>query len=387
MKRIISISLAVLILISCFVISAGAVVEFNYSIRIEGVNANLYYGEWTMSNNADKPIECTVAEALKNVNDADDCKIEVKGLEDGYVTEINGEKAGKFGGYDGWYYSVNGEAPSVGMADYKLKDGDSIVIYYGDYPCQIPVIDASKSGEGVLKVQSYDTDWSTGSPVSAWAPVSGATLYVGYNKYTTDSNGIVDLGSKSYSGKVPVQIDKKSAAGAPQVCRFASDYTLDINYTPANPEPEQKTQVSSFTDKSLYVGQSMKIIPVVKFAKGNTSFISDRKSIASVSSDGIVKAHKKGTATITVKNNGVSSKFKITVKNPKLNRKKISLKKGGSFKIKITGKNGKQTFKSSKKSVAKVSKSGKVTAKKKGKATITVKTNGSVKLTLKVTVK
>ena len=110
-------------------ISAGAVVELKYSIRIEGVNANLYYGEWTMSNNADKPIECTVAEALKNVNDADDCQIEVKGLEDGYVTEINGEKAEKFGGYDGWYYSVNGEAPSVGMADYKAQRPATVSLF------------------------------------------------------------------------------------------------------------------------------------------------------------------------------------------------------------------------------------------------------------------
>ena len=145
--------------------------------------------------------------------------------------------------------------------------------------------------------------------------------------------------------------------------------------------------MSAPADKTLYVGQTYKINAKIDNPVGNTSYISNRKSIASVNSKGKITARKKGTATITVKNNKVSKTFTVTVKNPKLNRKTVSLKKGQTFKIKITGKAGKQTYKSSKKSVAKVNSSGKITAKKKGKATVTVKTNGSVKLTVKVTVK
>ena len=92
---------------------------------------------------------------------------------------------------------------------------------------------------------------------------------------------------------------------------------------------------------------------------------------------------KKGTATITVTINGVSKKFKVTVNNPKLNKSKLNLKKGKTFKLKITSKAGTQKYTSNKKSVATVSKKGIITAKKKGKATITVKTNG-LKLKCKV---
>lgn len=56
----------------------------------------------------------------------------------------------------------------------------------------------------------------------------------------------------------------------------------------------------------------------------------------------------------------------------------IRLKKGKSIQLSsiLSGMSGKTTWKSSKKSVAKVSSKGKVTAKKRGKATITAKCNG-----------
>ena len=78
--------------------------------------------------------------------------------------------------------------------------------------------------------------------------------------------------------------------------------------------------------------------------------------------------------------------FKLTVNNPKLNKTSVTLKKGKSFTLKITGKVGSATFKSNNKKAAVVTKSGKITAKKSGKATITVKTNG-VTLKCKVKVK
>lgn len=47
-----------------------------------------------------------------------------------YVKDINDETAGSLGGGDGWMYTVNGQAPDVGMAAYELQDGDELQIYY-----------------------------------------------------------------------------------------------------------------------------------------------------------------------------------------------------------------------------------------------------------------
>ena len=137
--------------------------------------------------------------------------------------------------------------------------------------------------------------------------------------------------------------------------------------------------------KTIYVKGTAQINALVENSKGATTYKSSDKKVAKVSTKGKITALKKGMATITVTNNDVSKSFKITVKNPKLNKTKKTLKKGDTFKLKITGKVGKQTYTSNNKKVATVSKNGKITAKKKGNATITVKTNGmKLKCTIKV---
>lgn len=152
--------------------------------------------------------------------------------------------------------------------------------------------------------------------------------------------------------------------------------------------PEVKTKLTLFSySEKLYVGKKYKIDTNVEYAKGKTKFKSSDSKIASVSSGGTVKAKKKGTAYITVSNNGSSKKLKITVKNPKLNKTSKTLRVGKSFKIKITGKVGAAKFVSSNKKIAAVSKSGKVKAKKKGRAVITVVTNVKIKLKCKIKVK
>ena len=122
---------------------------------------------------------------------------------------------------------------------------------------------------------------------------------------------------------------------------------------------------------------------------------SSKKSVATVSSKGVVTAKKTGKTTITAKADGKSKKCTITVKKAPnkitLNAKKKTLKKGKKFQIKAKlPKNTasyKITYKTSNRKVATVSTSGKVTAKKKGKATITVTTFNKKKATLKITVK
>lgn len=61
--------------------------------------------------------------------------------------------------------------------------------------------------------------------------------------------------------------------------------------------------------KGKKVTIKVKAAPVSK-----VTFKSSNKKVATVSSKGVVKAKKKGTATITVKCNGITKKFKVTVK-------------------------------------------------------------------------
>ena len=47
-----------------------------------------------------------------------------------WFTSLYGIENGKYGGYDGWMYTVNNTVPDVGCADYTLKNGDKIKWYY-----------------------------------------------------------------------------------------------------------------------------------------------------------------------------------------------------------------------------------------------------------------
>lgn len=136
-------------------------------------------------------------------------------------------------------------------------------------------------------------------------------------------------------------------------------------------------------------------------ASGTTwkiTWTSSKKSVATVSSKGVVKAKKKGTAVITAKY-GKNKKLtcKVTVKQPvksiKLNKTSATLKKGSSLTLKAavapsSANNKAVTWSSSNKKVATVSSKGVVKAVGDGTATITVKAkDGSgKKATCKITV-
>ena len=162
----------------------------------------------------------------------------------------------------------------------------------------------------------------------------------------------------------------------------------------------------SLDKKKISIGKGGTYQLVAKVTPENATekdlvFTSSDKKIASVSSDGTVKAKKKGKCTVTVatKDGKYQATCKVTVTKAvkvtgvKLNKKSKTLGKGKSFKLKATLKPKKATIKdvswsSSNKKVAKVDADGNVTAVGKGTCTITVKTkDGSYEASCKITVK
>lgn len=149
------------------------------------------------------------------------------------------------------------------------------------------------------------------------------------------------------------------------------------------------------------VKQSFKVTSNMNIAKGDSvsKVTTSSSKIATVKGTTVKAGKKKGTATVTVTmKSGQKYSFKVkvqksAVKCSKLSTKvasKVTLKKGkklsiGASKAPFTCKY-KITYKSSKKSVATVSKNGTITAKKKGTAKIKVYCKGKKK-TITVTVK
>ncbi len=211
--------------------------------------------------------------------------------------------------------------------------------------------------------------------------------------FRSQDNSIASVDS---SGKVTA---KKAGT---TVITVTSNQNPDVKATcritvkkPAAPSVALKKITLRKKTKSMSVGETYQL--GVTFSPSNASnrkvkYNSSKKSIASVSSTGKVKAKKKGTTTITVTslaNSKIKATCKITVKKPTLKISgKSKVKKGKSIQLKATLKNLKGTVKwsVSNSKLAKITKTGKkvkLKAKKTGTVKVTAKV-GSVKATKKI---
>ena len=94
------------------------------SLRIEGISGNIFY------DTVETPAEDASLKSLLAGVAESDKKLDIVGLENNYITSIAGETAGKFGGWDGWLYSVNGKFPSITCGKQKVKPNDEILFTY-----------------------------------------------------------------------------------------------------------------------------------------------------------------------------------------------------------------------------------------------------------------
>ncbi len=163
-----------------------------------------------------------------------------------------------------------------------------------------------------------------------------------------------------------------------------------------------KRAIKSFTlnKKTLSINKgasyTLKVSKKPTDATEKITFSSSNKKVATVSSKGVVKGIKKGTATITAKTEkGLTFKCKVTVKQPvtsvKISKTKASVYIGSkltlSAKVLPENANSKTVkWTTSDKKIATV-KDGVVTPEKTGKVTITAKSSNGKKATCTVTVK
>ncbi len=206
---------------------------YDILLRVEGINETFYYNTVEITD-AD---ELTAQELLLYA-DAQEDSLTMTGVDTAYITDVNGDMAGTFGGWDGWLYTVNGVAAATGIDGCVLQDGDSVVLYYGDpygVGMQFPVVDATASAEGILTFTSEDTTYDANyNAVVTVNPVAGAdvTLSDGTTSlaYITDENGQIMFDQNAFAGGTySISISKTSEQGIPLVLRTAADATVTID--------------------------------------------------------------------------------------------------------------------------------------------------------------
>lgn len=137
--------------------------------------------------------------------------------------------------------------------------------------------------------------------------------------------------------------------------------------------------------KKKTIRKKARFTNVLVGAKTGVKWSSSNKKVATVNGKGVVKGRKSGTCKVVARFGGKKYACKVTVVNPRLNKKKITVYNSRSFRLKVTGGKGRIRWKSGNKKVATVSKKGTVTAIKGGTCTVTAVRNG-ITLKCRVTV-
>ena len=284
----------------------------------------------------------------------------------------------------------NGKITAVGTGaatiTCRTKDGGAAASCIVTVTKKISVkdIELNKTSKTVYKGNTYQL-------VAEITPVNAS------NKKVIWKSSNTSVATVSSSGKVTA---KKN--GTANIIATTDDGKLAVSC-----KIKVKTKVTGVSLPSTakaYIGKTTKLTATVKPSSASNkdvTWTSSNKSIATVSSKGVVKGKKAGTVTITVttKDGSFKDTCKVTVskyvkvKDVDLNVSSKKLNVGEKYTLKATvspsnASNKSVTWKSSDTSVAKVSSSGKITAVGKGTATITCTTkSGSVKAKCKVTVK
>ena len=144
------------------------------------------------------------------------------------------------------------------------------------------------------------------------------------------------------------------------------------------------------TSATVYTGKTVTLKAASNDTAKTVTYTTSNKAVATVSSTGVVKGVKAGTAVITANCGNATATCKVTVKAPsvKFAKKSAVVYKGKTATVKATLAGvSSVTYKSSNTKIATVnSKTGAVKGLKAGTVTITA-TSGKLKATYKLTVK
>ncbi|MFD0672631.1 S-layer homology domain-containing protein [Cohnella sp. GCM10027633] len=155
-----------------------------------------------------------------------------------YIDSVAGVDAGKYGGYDGWYFAVNREgkwfAPSVGSDAFLLEDGDEVLVYYAGGATKLAesvvVTPANpKPGQDVTVKVSYRPVNPETYALDPAQPVAGATVKAGAVTAVTDANGNAVLkGLKE--GFYTLEVTGYAKDAVPNVARIAQALAVAGSY-------------------------------------------------------------------------------------------------------------------------------------------------------------
>jgi trimeric autotransporter adhesin len=174
----------------------NALPKVSANIRIEGIDKTIVSNNYKLNNRIvndyngkayDSKIISAYAFLMKALKDNNISSVADYSYGAPYVSTINNIKGGKFGGWDGWMFLVNGMDPGKAMTDVDIKEGDNIVVYYGDYGIAPILLDIK------TKIDQASNIYLEIAATVSGKPTQGITINIdGKNVGVTGDNGILN---------------------------------------------------------------------------------------------------------------------------------------------------------------------------------------------------
>ncbi|WP_339252240.1 DUF4430 domain-containing protein [Sporosarcina sp. FSL W8-0480] len=255
------------------------------TMRIEGINDTLYPEQTMTIKTFNK--DATAFEATTQALDEAGVSYDAYG---DYIASINDEEQATFGTWDGWQYMVNSEYPNVGAGDYVLKDGDTIVWFYGnvgdiyegyiedveDLTLRPTVTIAPQLIENediLITVEStYNVidEYFDVKEENVKTKIKNADVTFNGETFKTDENGIVRIpGEKAKVGSYEIKVTKDIEGSYPRLLRQSKK--IIIEEEPSLPPPSEDVVTLSVEKRSI--GQGDIITPLsIMLQSGDTAF-------------------------------------------------------------------------------------------------------------------
>ena len=235
-RRLYTIALALMFVVGQVFVGLGSAVQavennFQVSVQVQSFDKVITVGTSSKANGF---------EALKEVLDKNNISISAIDEQYGkFISEVNGVKGGKFGGYDGWFYAINRNNSYVdivtGIDGTTLANGDKLILYYGDMGTltsnKIEYSTKDANAELVISLNNTYKDWTTGNLVTQAingikAKIDGAEVLVVGNKITL-KNGLE-------KGNHVLQLNDFKTDGCPKVVYDEIKFTIGQGETSGN---------------------------------------------------------------------------------------------------------------------------------------------------------
>jgi len=196
------------------------------------------------------------------------------------------------------YTSGKVKANKTGTATVRVRNSSGEAV-----ECKVTIVNPGSKPASTFKLANSKGTVYKGSSYDLF---KGATITTGYTDTVNWSSGDTGIATVSTSGKVKivgtgiVTITATTSSGITQTCVLtARNPSLTLSASSAN----------------IKVGETVKISATAKPSSSKLTYDSLNESVATVSSTGIVKGVKAGTAKIEVTSNkGATKVFTVTVK-------------------------------------------------------------------------